>query len=207
MALQVRDGQNGALLLSLAPPSGSQQFGSALASGDANGDGLRDLLCGAPCSNSNGAFAGSVHVYTIVRAPTVYCASELNSLGCTPSIAGVGTPSATLGSPFDVRATSVLNQKSGLCFYGFKPRQTPFQGGHMCVVAPTIRTAIQNSGGSATGSDCTGVFALDFNARIQSGVDPLLVTGEEVFAQYWSRDPQDASTTNLTDALAFYINS
>jgi hypothetical protein len=111
-----------------------------------------------------------------------------------------------VASPFDVVASSVLNNKSGLLFYGFKPRQTPFQGGHMCVVAPTLRTPIQSSGGSLPPiNDCTGVFTLDFNARIQSGVDPLLVAGEEVFAQYWSRDPADLSTTNLSDALAFYI--
>jgi hypothetical protein len=207
LALQVRDGQSGALIASLAVPSGGQQFGYALASGDANADGLRDLVCSAPCQDSAGSYTGALYAYTIVRAPTVYCVSETNSLGCTPSIAGSGTASASNGSPFVASASSVINHKSGLLFYGFKPRQTPFQGGHMCVVAPTIRTPIQSSGGNAPPvNDCSGVFSLDFNARIRSGVDPLLVAGEEVFAQFWSRDPPDASTTNLTDALAFYIN-
>jgi hypothetical protein len=206
-AVLVRKGANGQALVALPPFTSSDAWGYALVSLDVNHDGLRDLLVGAPLADTNGVDSGAVHVYTIVRAPTVYCASETNSLGCTPSIAGVGTPSATLGSPFDVRATNVLNNKSGLCFYGFKPRQTPFQGGHMCVVAPTVRTPIQSSAGAAPpASDCSGVLTLDFNARIQSGVDPLLAPGKQVFAQYWSRDPQDASTTNLTDALAFYVN-
>ncbi|MBL8803549.1 MAG: hypothetical protein JNN27_16225, partial [Planctomycetes bacterium] len=52
---------------------------------------------------------------------------------------------------------------------------------------------------------CSGAFHYDLNARIQSGVDPQLAVGEEVFAQYWSRDPADASTTNLSNALAFNI--
>jgi hypothetical protein len=147
-----------------------------------------------------------MHVYTIVRSILSYCESEANTLGCTPVISGTGTPSATLANSFDVGANNVLNNKAGLLFYGFKPRQTPFQGGHMCIVAPTARTPIQNSGGTpAPANDCSGVFALDFNARIQSGVDPMLVAGEEVFAQYWSRDPADASTTNLSNALAFYV--
>ena len=205
-SVQVHEGQTGALLLSL-PLVGGSQSGISLASGDSNADGLRDVLVGTPCADTNGANSGSVFVYTIVRAPIVYCESEQNSLGCTPAIAGVGTPSATSASPFDVRATSVLNNKAGLLFYSFKPRQTPFQGGHMCVVSPTQRTPVQSSGGTAPpANDCSGVFTLDFNARIQSAVDPLLVVGQEVFAQYWSRDPPDQSTTNLTDALAFYIN-
>jgi hypothetical protein len=205
--VRVFDGQSGAAIATLPVVTGNgSQFGSALASGDANGDGLRDLVVGAPCSDLNSSNSGSLHAYTIVRSVESYCESESNSLGCTAAIAGVGTPSATLASPFDVRAINVLNNKSGLLFYGFKPRQTPFQGGHMCVVAPTLRTPIQSSGGSLPPiDDCTGVLTLDFNARIQSGVDPLLVAGEEVFAQFWSRDPPDASTTNLTNALAFYI--
>lgn len=205
LPVQIREGQSGALLLEVPSVGAGSAFGFSLASGDANADGLRDLICGAPCTGTNGTSSGSIHVYTIVRAPTVYCESEVNSAGCTPAIGSLGTASATLGSPFDIRATSVLNNKSGLLFYSFKPRQTPFQGGHMCVVAPTTRTPVQSSGGNAPPNDCSGVFSLDFNARIQSGVDPLLVAGEEVFAQYWSRDPADQSTTNLTDALAFYI--
>jgi len=207
VALRVYEGLTGALLLSLSPPAGSQQFGSSLASCDANGDGLLDLIVGAPCSTVTAPYTGKVYVYTIVRSAVSYCASETNSLGCTPQIGGSGIPSATNPSPFHVQASSVLNQKIGLLFYGFKPRQTQFQGGSMCIVSPTVRTPTQSSGGNAPpASDCSGVFSLDFNARIRSGIDPMLVAGEEVFAQYWSRDPADQSTTNLTDALAWFIN-
>jgi hypothetical protein len=206
LGVQIREGQTGALMLTVASVGAGSAFGFALASGDANADGLRDVICGAPCASPSGAHSGSIHAYTIVRAPQVYCESEVNSNGCTPSIGSTGVASATLAGAFDVRATSVLNNKSGLLFYSFKPRQTPFQGGHMCVVSPTVRTPVSSSGGTAPpASDCSGVLALDFNARIQSGVDPQLVAGEQVFAQYWSRDPADGSTTNLTDALAFFI--
>jgi hypothetical protein len=70
---------------------------------------------------------------------------------------------------------------------------------------PTVRTPVQGSGGSASGDDCSGYFSYDFNARIQSGVDPLLVPGAEVFCQYWSRDPWSASTTSLSNALRFLV--
>jgi hypothetical protein len=76
----------------------------------------------------------------------------------------------------------------------------------LCVKSPIRRTASQNSGGSASGSDCTGAFSFNFNARIQSGVDPTLVVGSEVFCQYWSRDTASPSTTSLSNALRFVID-
>lgn len=205
-AVQVRRGSDRAIVASLTPVTPGIAWGEALSFGDVSGDGLTDVIVGAPLADTGGADAGAVYVYTLVRAPVIYCESELNSLGCTPTIGSSGVCSATLATTFDVNAFNVLNNKSGLLFYGFKPRQTPFQGGHMCIVAPTQRTSAQSSGGATPPtSDCSGAFSYDFNARIQSGVDAQLVAGEEVFAQYWSRDPADSSTTNLSNALAFFI--
>jgi hypothetical protein len=139
--------------------------------------------------------------------PDVYCTPKVNSLGCTPSIAWSGVPSAQLASGFVISASNVLNQKSGLLFYSLGGAAAqPFQGGWMCVATPLRRTAPQNSGGALPPSaDCSGQFAFDFNARIASGADPALVAGQQVWAQYWSRDPASASTTNLTDALHFTV--
>jgi hypothetical protein len=136
--------------------------------------------------------------------PSIYCTAKTNSLGCTPAIGFSGSPSATSGSPFVVRASNVLSHKSGLCFYGFAANNAPFQGGTMCAQSPLRRTLLQDSGGNQT-PDCSGLYSLDFNARIQSGVDPQLVPGANVYAQFWSRDPATQSTTGLTDALAFTI--
>ncbi|MBL8804385.1 MAG: FG-GAP repeat protein, partial [Planctomycetes bacterium] len=194
-AVQVRRGSDRSILASVPPPAAGIAWGDSLSFGDVSGDGLADVVIGAPFAAPNGAYSGAVHVYSVVRAPKTFCQSETNSLGCTPAIAWSGLCSASSPAVFDVGASSVLNNKPGLLFYGFKPRQTPFQGGHMCVVAPTQRTAVQNSGGTAAPTnDCSGAFHYDLNARIQSGVDPQLAVGEEVFAQYWSRDPADAST-------------
>jgi hypothetical protein len=138
--------------------------------------------------------------------PSTYCTSKFNSLNCLPSIATTGSPDINSGVAFDVTCGGLLNQKNGLLFYGFAPLATPFQGGWLCVGPPTQRTLIQSSGGSASGNDCTGQFHYDFNARIQSGVDPALTVGQEVFCQYWSRDPAIASTTNLSNGLYFVVN-
>jgi hypothetical protein len=181
-------------------------MGSSLAFGDTNGDGLGDLICGAPCADTGAADAGAVLVYTLVRDVVAYCQAKVNSLGCTPLVQGLGLPSATAPQPFDVEALQVLSNKNGLLFYGLAPKASPFQGGTLCVQAPLKRTPVQSSGGNPPPSDCSGVFSYDFNQRIRSGVDPALVAGEEVFCQYWSRDPASPFTTGLTGGLAFYVN-
>jgi hypothetical protein len=136
-----------------------------------------------------------------------YCTAKTNSLGCVPSIGSTGTPSTTAGSGFVVSATNLLNQKAGLYFYGTSGAAAqPFQGGTMCVGAPRFRTSIVNSGGSPSGSDCTGSLSIDFNAYIASGIAPVpLVVGTQVVGQFWSRDPSDAFTTNTTNAIRFTL--
>ena len=54
-------------------------------------------------------------------------------------------------------------------------------------------------------NECSGTFTFDMNARIRSGVDALLAPGQFVCAQYYYRDPNDAFTTGLTNAVSFTI--
>jgi hypothetical protein len=136
---------------------------------------------------------------------STYCTAKVNSQLCTPAIGSVGFASATDPVPFLVDATMVLNNKLGLLFYGYAPASTPFQGGIKCVASPVKRTPTQSSGGSPPPDDCSGTYSFDFNARIQSGVEPGLVVGVVVYCQYWYRDPPTASATGLTDALQFTI--
>ena len=142
--------------------------------------------------------------------PVVYCIAKTNSLGCTSAIGFSGTPSAASGNGFLVDAANVFSHKSGLLFYGLRGSTLiPFQGGWLCVRPPLRRTPVQSSGGllPPPSRDCTGVFSIDFNAWIASGADPALVAGQEVWAQYWSRDPgfPPPEGSNLTDALAFAV--
>lgn len=140
-------------------------------------------------------------------APTVYCTARTNSLGCLTAIGFSGVPDANAGSGFVISASNIVNNKAGVLFYGVDgPTALPFQGGFLCVKAPTTRTPSQNSLGSSPPiNDCSGTFAYDFNARIAAGVDARLVAGVSVAAQYWSRDPAASFTTNLTNAVSFVI--
>ena len=105
-------------------------------------------------------------------------------------------------------ATSVLNRRSGILAYSTSGRATtPFGGGTLCLAAPLRRTPIQNSGGSAAGTDCSGTYHFDFAAWITSGSDPSLVAGTTVNAQFYSRDGGFAAPNNigLTNALEFTL--
>ena len=136
-----------------------------------------------------------------------YCTAKPNSQGCLPSIGFEGTPSGSFDAPFDVTARDVLNQKSGLCFFGALPAAIPFQGAFLCVAPPTQRGPLAFSGGSLTPADCSGVLRTDVRALIQSGSSALLAPGLSAHAQYWYRDPADAAGfgTGLSDALSFTI--
>ncbi len=137
---------------------------------------------------------------------TTYCASQRNSANCQPRIEASGTPSVSASTPFLVTCAEVVNQKSGLFFYGAGRQSTPFGGGLMCATLPLRRTPAQFSGGSMSGSNCSGAFSFDLNAWIQAGADPALQAGAALFGQYWSRDPAAASTNiNLSNAVALRV--
>jgi len=132
----------------------------------------------------------------------VYCTGKLSSAFCLPAIGFSGVPSTGGSAPFLVTASQILAQRSGLLFYGFQPHAGNYQGGTLCVRAPVTRTSIQNSGGSGP---CGGTYSFDFNVLIRSGSDPALTSGASVHCQYWYRDPQDAYSTGLSDALQFTL--
>jgi hypothetical protein len=176
---------------------------------DFDGDGFKEFVFAGSRSDAGGVDSGVVKCYRLFPiTPATYCTGKLNSAGCTPAISFSGSPKAgTPFAPFLVTAANIVNQKTGLLFYSHTPVSVAFQGGFKCVASnPSLRTPPQNSGGSASGSDCTGTYSFDFNTRIHSGVDSSLVAGAEIYAQYWSRDPATPSTTSLTNALRFVIN-
>lgn len=139
------------------------------------------------------------------RMTQTYCTAQTNSLGCVPSIGFAGTPSLTCPLVFEVTASDVMNQQTGLLFYGLLSTAVPFSGGTLCVAPPWRRTPVQFSGGSQFPADCTGSFSFGFNAWIQAGNEPNLTFGSRVYGQYWSRDPGAPAGTHLTNALVWTV--
>jgi hypothetical protein len=141
------------------------------------------------------------------QPPTAYCTGKTNSAGCAPEVSFSGAPSASAPSAFVVGATAVLPGRNGVLFYGHQPASLPFLGGTLCVHTPVRRTGLQTASGNPSQLDCSGAFAFDFNARIQSGIDPTLIAGAQVNAQYWYRDSGDPTGSGLSNALEFTIGN
>ncbi|MCE9596068.1 MAG: hypothetical protein K8S98_17905 [Planctomycetes bacterium] len=136
--------------------------------------------------------------------PTVYCTAKVNSLGCSPTIALSGAPSATGGPGALLATTQVLGAKTGLYFHSLlTPTQNPFHGGWLCVKAPTKRHPVSSSGGTA--GSCSGTFTEDLNAYIAGGADPALVAGATLHLQHWSRDIAAPFGDSLSDAVTATI--
>ncbi len=195
--------------IGFATGANNERLGDALlgAIDDYNGDGFPDFVVGGSSADTPSTDCGKLKSYSLFAAfPSTYCTAKVNSLGCTPAMSWSGVPSASSPSSFLLTCSNLLNQRTGLLTYSFSPASTPFQGGFLCIGTPFARGPSLGSGGSPTGSDCTGAFAFDFNIRIQSGIDPALVAGAEVFAQYRARDPQASSSTSLSNAVRFLVN-
>ncbi len=189
------------LLVTSAPISGSAvvEFSDVLVDGCSWYRAYAENQAASSAAYSNPVFLlpGAGELFT-------YCTAKPNSAGCTPWIAGYGTPSASAGQGFFIVAEDVISQQFGILVYAYSPAFMPFDDATLCIGFPLVRTPVQSSGGSGTGN-CSGVLRYDFNARIASGVDSGLVAGATVYAQYWYRDPAVASTTGLSDALQFLI--
>jgi Tol biopolymer transport system component len=139
-----------------------------------------------------------------LAGPVVFCAAKTNSVGCVPSIHSSGAPIVSPGA-FAIDATQVVNNKTGLLFYGYGVDSAPFFGGTRCAQSPVRRTPVQGSAGNPPPNDCSGSYSFDMNAWIVSGVDPLLTVGARVVAQYWQRDAGSSFGAGLTDAVAFTV--
>lgn len=169
---------------------------------DISDDGRFIVGWGTNINNQSEGFRIELPVFM----PATYCTGKVNSLGCTPAINATGYASISSNQPLTLGCTNVLNDRSGLLFYGFQQIASPFQGGFLCVSPPTTRTAVQLSGGQVGFPNCTGSYSFDFNALIRSGTDTRLVTGAACAAQYWMRDPASTPTTGLSNAVGFTIN-
>ena len=138
-------------------------------------------------------------------SPYTYCTAVVSSAGCTPQIAATGTPSVTGLAPFNIGATQVISQRTGMLLYSLKPAHSSFMGGTLCLLPPLERAGLQNSGGNPDGNDCTGVLEFDFNPLLQDGLHPAFIPGQMVFAQWWYRDQQNPNGPGLSNAVRFTI--
>ncbi len=138
---------------------------------------------------------------------TNYCTPGTSGSGCVATLAGVGTPSLSQSSGFVVQTNNVEGQRAGLYFYGISGEVAfPWStvSGFLCVKAPTLRFALQNSGGTA--GQCNGQMSVDFLAFLAATPNALgepFSAGDQVWMQSWFRDPATTKTTMVSDGLNF----
>ena len=117
--------------------------------------------------------------------PQVYCSAKINSAFCIPTI-NVDVPPA-YSSIATVRCDEVIEQQFGLMLWSRDFADTPFFGGRLCLGGALNRTAVTNSGGPGSGG-CQGV--LEFQITPSWMVGNGIVPGDEIFVQWWYRDPR-----------------
>jgi hypothetical protein len=143
--------------------------------------------------------------------PVVYCTAGTTTNGCNASIASTGTPSIASSSGFVLSVATVEGQKTGILFYGinntgFTPSPWGAGTSFLCVKAPTQRTPVQVSGGTA--GLCNGTFVLDWLAYMTANPAALgqpISVGQQFYGQAWFRDPPAPKTTNLSNALNWTV--
>ena len=156
-------------------------------------------------------YNGFQDVLFIDRTPSAafYCSAPRKTHECQPRIYWSGIPSRGTASGFVITATQVRAQSTGSLIYGVTGASTlPFQGGMLCVSPPFKFKRTPPAGGAALPlADCSGSFSFAFNPWMSAGIDPALIVGQQVWAQYTSRIPGGAvqAGLSLTDALAFTI--
>lgn len=195
----ISSGSTGALLASHAMPTFVSSVGTAT---DLNGDGRADFMC----TSWNGGTTFAAVVLSDCPVPTNYCTGKLNSVGCTPAMTSTGVLSLSVGNDdFFAFGTSEMNNVSGMLLWSTHQNSVPFHGGTLCLGASIQRTPIQNSGGSASGIDCTGSYSYHFTRAYVSGL--AVPPGTRIYSQYWSRDPGYSPPNNigLTDGLSFTV--
>jgi hypothetical protein len=78
----------------------------------------------------------------------------------------------------------------------------------LCVAPPRQRMAVNSPTGGTAGY-CDGVVAQDWNAFIANHPNAIgqpFTAGQHVWAQAYYRDPPAPGTTNLSDALHFFLS-
>ncbi len=193
----------------------------------ASGNDVTDLAPSDPSNQVLATYNGfglfGIHDDCECTTMTKYCTAKINSNGCAPTLNYVGpaTKPSVTGAFNGVLANfSVTNlsprpgasSHKGQLFYSTVGAQgVPFVGGTLCVKPSIKRIApVVNTGGSIGSTTlCDSSITVDFNARIQSGLDPALIAGASVWIQGWARDIASSPFLGiqLSDACTFVIGS
>lgn len=178
--------------------------------GDIDGDGKVDYITGA-YFHYHGSPGVSV-ILTGRQSPDLvlecarFVANNTNSLGCAPVMGHWGAPSLSMGQPLELSAQLFRNRVSAamIATFGSVPG-VPFAQQALCLAGPRQYLRIGNTGGSATGNDCTGTLNVPLSQAQMAQLG--WTAGSVLTVQCWARDPGFVAhgELSLSEALYFTI--
>ncbi len=152
---------------------------SVAGAGDVNGDGLGDMIVGAPDFDNDQTDEGRTFLY-LPCGPigTGYCSSTANSTGA-PAALSAWCPSSSAVGSLTLDAAPVPDQ-FGIFFHGRTQTQTPFGNGYLCVMDDLARGTPIHAG------DHVASYRYD-NSDTAHSLAAYVGTTRNF--QYWFRDP------------------
>ncbi|MBK7642374.1 MAG: hypothetical protein IPJ19_04910 [Planctomycetes bacterium] len=153
----------------------------------------------------DGSQSRKVSVMRYAPSPLVYGTPSPNSYGCSVAIDATGDAGFSESLPFHIEAAQVASHHAGALLWSHAPASIPFASGTLYIQPPVHRSTLIDSGGTPNVYDCSGRFALDFNAMLATGNTGLL-PGTYAFAQYWYRDAAAQGGSALSAGLRFRID-
>jgi hypothetical protein len=193
---------SGAVIDVVQPAYSDQHQGWSVAGAALNADARTDLVAGTPHYdglNDGNPVPDSGWVRVVLSGtplPEIYCTAKTNSAGCVPLIGSYGAASVSIGNNFTFVAANVLENQHGMLIWSLTPASIPFGGGTLCLGAQVQRTVGQMAGTAQPGSyPCLGLYTHTFTQAYmaQHGFAP----GDDLYAQFWSRDTGFAAPNNL----------
>jgi len=135
------------------PPVGNEPgFGSAIAAGDVDGDGVTNLLVGARGDAAQGWQAGAVWDLLLNGSSWVSLGGGLAGASGVPALSGSGP--LTAGSSVSVEASGVVFGAPAFLFFGLSTQDAPFFGGTLVPAPDVVFAGVQgNFSGLATIED------------------------------------------------------
>jgi hypothetical protein len=144
-------------------------------------------LTNTPATSTDFAlWATGVTAGPVCPQPVVYCTAKLTSAFTTPAIGFTGLPTVTANN-FHITLANALPNKSAIAFYGPTTNAALFHNGVLCAHAPFTRSPVLQTNASS---------AADYPVS----VTPAMVGTTRCY-QWWFRDPMDAYSDGLSNAV------